>query len=219
MARSQECLKISYWNFNVQEVEIGKRMISEAYDLLGICHQFIEIPPSRSVETLKNNDVQAHLWRTTEFITSHQDWVNYLPEPILTTSISIFYDQKQFANFDLNSSLKGRTIGTALGSTQGEKFVAELGAKTISVSNYDRLYQILMSKRVSSAIMPSELFNAYKLKLGSNSDVKEASLYKTNIYHVIAESHKHLIPKLNEALLAVKKKAGFFERLQAVHSN
>ncbi len=214
---AKDCLKISYWDFQNKEVQVAKQLISEMYDKIGLCHQYVEIPTGRSVDKIRKSEVQAELWRTKNFTDKNREWVHYVPEPILNVSISLFYNRAHFENFDLKTSLKGGSIGTTIGAYQGEKFVAELGAKTVPVKDFKQLFLILKNNRVKSAIMPSVLFNSYSRQYGAISDIGEIVLYQTDVYHIVAQSHKHLIPALNKALIATKKKSDFFDRLKSIN--
>ncbi|WP_025898506.1 transporter substrate-binding domain-containing protein [Sneathiella glossodoripedis] len=213
-ALSKGCYKISYWDCGTPEVQVGKLMISEMYHKVGLCHQFIEMPGTRAFQALKSGEVDANLWRTEEFLKASSPEIEFIKEPIGDASISIFYDRSQHESFDIKSSLKGRTVGILRGSLQDKAIMEKYGARTMPLDGYERLYRVLTGKRLSAGIMPSTLFHSFKEKIGANEDIKEAVIHQTKIYHVIGERLKKFAPELTAALVEVKHRGGFYDRLK-----
>jgi len=176
---------------------ISERVVSEAYNRLGIQVQIEKFPSERSITESNNGKVDGEVSR----ISGIDDiYSNLIMVPVMVNWFDIVVFTKDIKSSVTGwDSLKPYTIGIKIGT----KF-AEMGTKgmTVSpVSTSEQLFLMLDFRRTDVVVMSrvTGLFEIKQLQL-QGIRILEPPLSKKKLYHYIHKKHKSIIPALTKVL-------------------
>ncbi|WP_206378252.1 substrate-binding periplasmic protein [Sneathiella limimaris] len=212
MSAEQPCLKIAYWELDTPEFATGLEIVQEAYEEAGICHKFLQIPYKRSEQLLKDGTIDADMWRLKEYTDTRLDWLVPIPEALLETEVGIVFNTGSVDPNNLQKSLEGQSIGTILGTVQGDQFIQSMGARRVIVDDHKSLFFLLKNNRLKAAILSLPIFESLRAIHNIGPEVTSLVIQKSKVVHVLAKKHEHLVPRLNTAFQKVLKKRSFFDR-------
>ncbi len=216
-AAFESCVKIAQWSVGTRLQQVAQEIVLDAYNRAGICYQLVDIPILRSNDLLKSGEIDAMLWRASEFVETSLEFAVAVPTPILVGNVSLIYDTDVYQPDDIISQIKGKPIGITLGTSNSMELIDNLQGVAVTAPAYRQLFQMFTVKRFAAIIMPEDLFMSYASKKAFTVKYDMHPLYQTKVYHVLGIANQGLAMPLAFALKSVLDEASFFDRLEAIN--
>lgn len=159
--------------------------ILKAYKDAGIDAKFVDTPTKRSFELIKINKIDADAGRFISVINKYN--LTYIPVPIHKTKVCAFSDR------EIKKPLSESRVSTMASAKVTEDLVAKEKMLALSPSSAVKLYKQRenIDYVVGFELLYRQFFKVEKLKMKCVHIIAEEE-----IFHVVAEKNKHLIPKL-----------------------
>lgn len=190
----------------------GRRILTEAYNTLGIPIIFIEQPAERALRQSNKGVNDGELLRISGLSKTYENLIR-IPVTLFTTEVRVF-TRKQILNFEDWDSLRPYHIGIHRGHKYAELNTEEM-TRTI-VTHRENIFKMLQAGRFDLTIADRHAGQEHINKLHLNR-VKMLSppLERNPLFHYLHKKHQTLIPRITATLRTMKASG----RIEAILSD
>lgn len=181
-------------------VTAGERILTLAYQRIGVPLEFVAIPSKRAQVLIEAGQLDGIMVRFADTPGSAAEKVNV---PIIYDEAVVFTRDTNFA-VDGYASLKPYLVGYVFGITYFEKKLAE--SRTVTAPNLESLFRMLDAGRTDVAVdVRSSLCVARKLGLGQIHILEPPLSHGAPGYHALNKKHQDIIARLEPVLQRMEK--------------
>jgi ABC-type amino acid transport substrate-binding protein len=197
---------------NIPDQAVGAEILKAVYQRVGIELVLVDMPAKRALIESSQGRVDGEIQR---ILAVKDEYPTLLPVrvPVNYIEPAAFVKRRQF-RVDGWESLRPHAIGIVRGVGSSERGTRGM-PRVEAASTMDQMMQMLAAERIDVAV--NDLFSGVLVnhRLGLDGVLRPLSppLERILLYHFLHESHRDLIPRIEEAMRQMES-TGELERLR-----